>query len=376
MALNFEDGDWIPLWRKIRKHWVWQEPEALRAWIDLIMLANHHDGTFRFRGRPHPIKRGQIPTTYSALAERNGWSRDKVRSFLRQHQNGGSLEIRYRVFDSKSGEWIDGKNDTGFMLLTLVNYPVRKNGQDIPTAESAAEYAGIPQGNRQGIDSGSTANRHIQEGEEGKEGEKGGGGPPASPAEAPLTPPSGVAGGTDRNGSETGTEQRPPAPAPKAPQEEQRTGKPEDIAASYRKHDPFVPEVKALNHIRSAIDRGADPMKLHDSVIRLRATLKLWKICDLVLEKPKAASATRENASAEKPAVLQKPRDKAQEERDLALVQVDMKLSELPPEEVAAWRKEAERDAIAGKVPIFSLEAFVQSAIRIRAARKFGIQGV
>lgn len=78
------DKGYIKLYRDIREHWIWSEKpfDRARAWIDLIMLANHKEGTVLFEGRPLTIKRGQHMTSLTILAGRWGWSRSKVKRFL------------------------------------------------------------------------------------------------------------------------------------------------------------------------------------------------------------------------------------------------------------------------------------------------------
>ena len=34
---------WIKLNKKIKNHWLWDKPEYLRAWIDMLMEANFAD---------------------------------------------------------------------------------------------------------------------------------------------------------------------------------------------------------------------------------------------------------------------------------------------------------------------------------------------
>ena len=98
---------YIRLYRDIRKHWIWSNPEALRAWIDLIMMANHEDKTFYFDGKLITIDRGSFITSVRKLAIRWGWSKDRVLRFL-------------RVLEQDS--MIDRKRDTKKTLITIENY--------------------------------------------------------------------------------------------------------------------------------------------------------------------------------------------------------------------------------------------------------------
>ena len=73
---------WIKLHREIVDHWIWQDPERLRAWIDLIMLANHKPSKVRIDNQIIDIQVGQHWTSLEHLADRWGWSVGRVRRFL------------------------------------------------------------------------------------------------------------------------------------------------------------------------------------------------------------------------------------------------------------------------------------------------------
>jgi len=79
------DRGYIVLWRCIRDNHFWQDRpfDRCRAWIDLLMLANYSDGFIRVRGISVEVKRGQVGWSEISLAEKWGWSRGKVRRFLK-----------------------------------------------------------------------------------------------------------------------------------------------------------------------------------------------------------------------------------------------------------------------------------------------------
>lgn len=75
----------IILHRKVCENWLWlSEPfSKSQAWIDLLLLANHSDGSFFIRGVKVGVKRGQIGKSETSLSQRWKWSRGKVRAFLK-----------------------------------------------------------------------------------------------------------------------------------------------------------------------------------------------------------------------------------------------------------------------------------------------------
>ena len=73
---------YIRLYRDIRSHWIWSDPEYLRAWVDLLMMVNHEDKQILFNKKLITVKRGSRITSIRKLAERWGWSRGRVARFL------------------------------------------------------------------------------------------------------------------------------------------------------------------------------------------------------------------------------------------------------------------------------------------------------
>lgn len=78
------DG-WLKLHRSISDHWIFsfKEPDKALAWIDLLIMARHTDGTVMLKGRAQPVKRGQVAMSQLALQKRWGWSQNKVKRFLK-----------------------------------------------------------------------------------------------------------------------------------------------------------------------------------------------------------------------------------------------------------------------------------------------------
>ena len=79
-----KDYGYIKLYRDIQGHFLWSEKpfDRGRAFIDLILLANHSDKKVMINGSLKTISRGQLFTSRKILAERWGWGVKKVDSFL------------------------------------------------------------------------------------------------------------------------------------------------------------------------------------------------------------------------------------------------------------------------------------------------------
>jgi len=75
---------WIKVYRQIENSDLYfSEPfTKWQAWMDLVIFANHQDGSFWVRGVEVKLKRGQIGWSELTMAKRWRWSKNKVRRFL------------------------------------------------------------------------------------------------------------------------------------------------------------------------------------------------------------------------------------------------------------------------------------------------------
>ena len=103
------DKGYIKVYRDIRDHWIWQEKPygKAKAWIDLLMLANHEEKKILFEGQLITVGKGQHMTSLTKLAERWGWSRSKVKRFL---------DVL------KSEQMCNTKRNSNGTLITVINY--------------------------------------------------------------------------------------------------------------------------------------------------------------------------------------------------------------------------------------------------------------
>lgn len=85
---------YIKLYRDIRSHWIWSDPDYLRAWVDLLMMVNHEDKQILFNKKLITVKRGSRITSIRKLAERWGWSRGRVARFLDMLEQDNMIATR------------------------------------------------------------------------------------------------------------------------------------------------------------------------------------------------------------------------------------------------------------------------------------------
>lgn len=80
---NNKELGWISIHRKIREHWIWNDPVKLKWWIDLLMEANHQDNKINIGYEVFECKRGQTIRSLQGWAYRWNVSRDTARNFLK-----------------------------------------------------------------------------------------------------------------------------------------------------------------------------------------------------------------------------------------------------------------------------------------------------
>ena len=102
---------WIKLHRKILDCFIWQDKpyDKARAWIDLLLIAMHHDKKMLIDDEVVIIQRGSFMTSIVKLADRWGWSRNKVVRYL------DMLE---------SEQMLNTKRTPKGTLITIVKYDV------------------------------------------------------------------------------------------------------------------------------------------------------------------------------------------------------------------------------------------------------------
>lgn len=118
--MDKESKGFIKLDRSIFEHWIFQDAEKFRAFVDLIQLARWKDEKLLVGNELVTIPRGSYYTSELKLAERWGWSRNKTRDYLKL------LETEHMITK---------KGTTKGTMLTVENYRVY---QDEGTTKSTS----------------------------------------------------------------------------------------------------------------------------------------------------------------------------------------------------------------------------------------------
>ena len=139
---------WIKLHRKIWDNWIWEDPEKLRAWLDILLMVNHEDKNVPYNGKMITIKAGQKLTSINKLSERWGWSKHRV----------------YRFFLLlKEDNMCYTNGTTSGTIITVVNW---ESYQSVDNTDGTTN--GTPNGTASGTTNG-TQTRMIKNDKEGGE---------------------------------------------------------------------------------------------------------------------------------------------------------------------------------------------------------------
>ncbi len=84
---------WVSIHRKLENHWIWVRPDYLRAWIWLLLHANHKPKTIFTSAAPVEVKRGEVVSSLSHLSSAFGWGIKRTRTFLRWLEKDGLIVI-------------------------------------------------------------------------------------------------------------------------------------------------------------------------------------------------------------------------------------------------------------------------------------------
>jgi len=147
---------WIKLQRKITEHWIWQDPEMFRAWVWMLLKANHESDKFLSKGQLVELKKGQFVTSIEEMKKAFGFSKNRVYRFLKM------LEKEEMI--SRNGQ----ANGT---TITIVNYGLYQSWQNT-NGPTDGQSGGQPNGQADGQSDGQLTriyknNKELKEGGEG-----------------------------------------------------------------------------------------------------------------------------------------------------------------------------------------------------------------
>ena len=82
---------WIKISTDIAKHWIWNDAERLKWWIDILFMASWKDNKQLVGKKLVSLRRGQLVASISFLCKRWGRSRSMVEPFINLLQEDGMI---------------------------------------------------------------------------------------------------------------------------------------------------------------------------------------------------------------------------------------------------------------------------------------------
>lgn len=137
----------IALHRRIRKHWIFQEPDFLKIWLTMLMDAKYVRCKEMVNGVLVTVERGQLVFGLDQWETTHKISKSKLRRLLKMLENDGM---------------INRQKTNKYSLITIINYESYQSG-DSQTASKAQANGTLeaPQ---------TAAYKESKQGEEGKQG--------------------------------------------------------------------------------------------------------------------------------------------------------------------------------------------------------------
>lgn len=144
---------WIKLDRKLLDHPLWEDKPFSKgqAWIDILFLAEWKARYVMVGGRRRKAKAGQCWTTLSTLADRWGWSKEKVRRFLQSLERDAIVSLFVtadgtRLTVEKWGKYQHAVSDSETADETATVFPtnnIKKEESDAPFGADDADGDGM-----------------------------------------------------------------------------------------------------------------------------------------------------------------------------------------------------------------------------------------
>lgn len=87
-------SSWIKLFRDINKHWIWQNSDYLKWWLDILLEVNHAPANVVINNKIYDCNRGEKLYSLDTWASRWGTNKSKVRRFLTLLQNDNMIVLK------------------------------------------------------------------------------------------------------------------------------------------------------------------------------------------------------------------------------------------------------------------------------------------
>lgn len=123
---NYLTG-YIKLYRSIRDHWIWQDEQKLKWWLDIMLEVNHTDKKVLIGGLIIECKRGQSLNSLETWAKQWKVDEGKVRRFFKLLEADNMIKTE------------NVKKTTRLTVCKYVSYNDRRHADDTQTTRKRHE---------------------------------------------------------------------------------------------------------------------------------------------------------------------------------------------------------------------------------------------
>jgi hypothetical protein len=85
---------WIKLHRQLNNHWIWDKPEYLKWWLDILMQANIEPKKVLIKNQLIEVERGDVLYSYETWANRWKINKSKVLRFLKMLEKDSMIVLK------------------------------------------------------------------------------------------------------------------------------------------------------------------------------------------------------------------------------------------------------------------------------------------
>lgn len=85
---------WIKIHRDINQHWIWQDANYLKWWLDILLEANHTEGEVVIKGTVLKCGRGEKLYSLDTWASRWNTNKSKVNRFLKMLEKQNMISLK------------------------------------------------------------------------------------------------------------------------------------------------------------------------------------------------------------------------------------------------------------------------------------------
>jgi hypothetical protein len=92
---------WIKLHRQLTSHWIWENSDYLKWWLDILLEVNHTDQKSLIKGVLFECKRGEKLYSLDTWAKRWKTNKSKVRRFLELLQKEKMISLKNETLTTR-----------------------------------------------------------------------------------------------------------------------------------------------------------------------------------------------------------------------------------------------------------------------------------